>query len=181
MYGSKLPAPSRNLRNQLLDIEPLLTWYSTADFFSAAEWLGPACIFAPDSAELVSFAVKTLEKSGTTFALQGGGHMPIAGAANIDTTGVLISSTNLDQLIISEDLSTVSVGPGNHWVNVYDYLEPYNKIVVGGRMGVVGVPGFLLGGGISFFSYEYGWASANIASFEVRAVPDLTMNTNDID
>lgn len=93
--------------------------------------------------------------------------MPIAGAANINSTGVLLSSINLNQLVLSEDQSTVAVGPGNHWVNVYDYLEPYGKIVVGGRMGVVGVPGFLLGGGISFFSYEYGWSSANIASFEV--------------
>lgn len=101
--------------------------------------------------------------------------MPIAGAANIDSTGILISSTNLDQLIISEDHSTLSVGPGNHWADVYDYLEPYDKIILGGRMGVVGVPGFLLGGGISFFSYEHGWASANIASFEVRKKSTRTL------
>lgn len=116
----------------------------------------------------MAYAVQTLVASGTTFALQGGGHMPIAGSANIDASGVLLSSAGLDQLVLSEDQSTVSVGPGNHWVDVYDYLEPSGKTVVGGRMGVVGVPGFLLGGGISFFSYEYGWASANVASFEVR-------------
>lgn len=115
----------------------------------------------------MSFAVQTLVASGTTFALQGGGHMPIAGSANIDSSGILLSSASLNQLILSDDQSTVSVGPGNHWVDVYDYLEPSGKVIVGGRMGVVGVPGFLLGGGISFFSYEHGWASANIASFEV--------------
>lgn len=115
----------------------------------------------------MAYAVQTLVAFGTTFALQGGGHMPIAGSANIDASGVLISSADLDQLILSEDQSTVSVGPGNHWVDVYDYLEPSGKIIVGGRMGVVGVPGFLLGGGISFFSWEYGWSSANIASYEV--------------
>lgn len=93
--------------------------------------------------------------------------MPITGAANIDSSGILISSTNLNQLTISEDRSILSTGPGNHWVDVYNYLEPYEKMIVGGRMGVVGVPGFLLGGGISFLSYEHGWASANIASFGV--------------
>lgn len=94
--------------------------------------------------------------------------MTVAGSANIDAAGILLSSTGLDQLILSEDGSTVSVGPGNHWADVYNFLEPSGKTIVGGRMGVVGVPGFLLGGGISFFSNEYGWASANIASFEVR-------------
>lgn len=125
----------------------------------------------------MSFGVKTLVAAGTPFALQGGGHMPIAGAANIDSSGILLSSYNLDQLVMADDLSYVSVGPGNHWVDVYDYLEPYNKIIVGGRMGVVGVPGFLIGGGISFFSYEYGWSSANIASFEVseKERPDWTV------
>lgn len=116
----------------------------------------------------MSFGVKTLVDSDVPFAVRGGGHMPVAGSANIDSGGILLSSANLDQLILSEDHTTVSVGPGNHWVSVYDYLEPYGLSVAGGRMGVVGVPGFLLGGGISFFAGEYGWASANIASYEVR-------------
>lgn len=115
----------------------------------------------------MSFAVKTLADSGVKFAIQGGGHMPIAGAANIDSTGILLSSSGLNQLSLSEDGSTLSVGPGNRWGDVYDYLELTGKTIVGGRMGVVGVPGLLLGGGISFFSYEHGWASANIASYQV--------------
>lgn len=118
----------------------------------------------------MSFAVTTIAGSGVQFAIQGGGHMPIAGAANIDSSGIMLSSSGLNQLILSEDGSTVSVGPGNRWGDVYGYLEPTGKMVVGGRMGIVGVPGFLLGGGISFFSYEYGWASANIASYEVSKV-----------
>jgi FAD/FMN-containing dehydrogenase len=93
--------------------------------------------------------------------------MPIPGAANIDSRGILPSSSGLSQIQVSEDQSTVSVGPGNYWGAVYRYLEPLGLVVVGGRMGVVGVPGFLLGGGISFFGSEFGWASANIASFEV--------------
>lgn len=115
----------------------------------------------------MAFGVKTLVASGVPFAVQGGGHMPIAGSANINSSGILLSSAGLTNLDLSDDNSTVAVGPGNHWVSVYDYLEPSGKTVVGGRMGVVGIPGFLLGGGISFFGNEYGWASANIASFEV--------------
>jgi FAD/FMN-containing dehydrogenase len=93
--------------------------------------------------------------------------MPIPGYNNINSSGILITSAGLSQLQISADHSTVNVGPGNRWTDVYQYLEQYGLSAVGGRLGVVGVPGYLLGGGVSFFGNEYGWASANIASFTV--------------
>ena len=103
--------------------------------------------------------------------MRGGGHMPIANAANINASGILISSTNLNILQLSEDHETMSVGPANRWGDVYVYLNATKtgKMVVGGRYGPVGVPGLLLGGGMSFFSYEYGFASANgnVKAFEV--------------
>ncbi|KAF9874233.1 FAD binding domain-containing protein [Colletotrichum karsti] len=80
--------------------------------------------------------------------------------------GILLSSSGLKQLRLSEDRATVTVGPANSWGDVYRYLDPAGLTAVGGRLGVVGVPGFLLGGGISFFSNEYGWASANVQSYE---------------
>jgi hypothetical protein len=97
--------------------------------------------------------------------------MFIPNAANIDSTGVLISSTKLDTLQLSTDLKTLSVGPGPRWGDVYVYLNSTQtgKMVVGGRYSPVGVPGLLLGGGISFYSSEFGFASTNgnIRAFEV--------------
>lgn len=93
--------------------------------------------------------------------------MAILGYANIDSTGVLLSSTNLDQLELSEDKSSVAVGPGNRWGDVFNYLEPHGLAVVGGRMSIVGVPGLIMGGGISNFGNEYGWASSNIDAYTV--------------
>ena len=97
--------------------------------------------------------------------------MPIANAANINASGILISSTNLKILQLSEDHETMSVGPANRWGDVYVYLNATEtgKMVVGGRYSPVGVPGLLLGGVMSFFSYEYGFASANgnVKAFEV--------------
>jgi hypothetical protein len=146
--------------------------YITANtaYFTSSAWLGPACVFEPATSEQLSYAVQTLAQLDTLFAFSGGGHMPIPGYNNINSTGVLIASTNLNQLQISDDHSTVHVGPGNRWSDVYQYLEPYNRSAVGGRIGHVGVPGYILGGGVSFFSNEYGWASANVASFTVRPV-----------
>lgn len=148
-----------------------------SDFFTAQSWLGPACVFAPSSAEQMSYAVKALKELNTPFAIRGGGHMPINDTANIDSSGVLISSSGLSQLKLSDDKSTLEVGPGNRWAAVYKHLEPHQLTIVGGRMGVVGVPGFILGGGISFFSNEFGWASANIAQFDVSHFNPCTQHS----
>ncbi|KAK1147984.1 hypothetical protein N8T08_000500 [Aspergillus melleus] len=153
---------------------------ANTEYYTSSAWLGPACVFEPSTPAQLSDAVQILTNLSTPFAIRGGGHMPIADAANINSSGVLISSFGLNQLKLSEDQSTVNVGPGNRWSNIYDYLEPYGLTVVGGRLGHVGVPGYVLGGGVSFFSNEYGWASANVASFMcvlatgkiIKATPD---------
>jgi FAD/FMN-containing dehydrogenase len=119
----------------------------------------------------MSCAVKNLVRFATPFAMRGGGHMPTPDAANINSSGILISSTNLKTMELSEDQSTVSVGPGPRWGDLYIYLNETQsgKMVVGGRYAPVGIPGYLLGGGLSFFSYEYGFSSTNgnVQAFEV--------------
>lgn len=61
--------------------------------------------------------------------------MPIANAANINSSGVLLSSSGMTQLQLSDDQSTVEIGAGNKWGEVYEYLEPFKLAVVGGRSG----------------------------------------------
>lgn len=99
--------------------------------------------------------------------------MPITDAANINSPGVLISSTNLNTFKLSKDNRTLSIGPGQDWGKVYNYLNGTNLMVLGARQVTVGVPGFLLGGGISFYGYEHGLASTGgkIKAYEVRAIP----------
>jgi FAD/FMN-containing dehydrogenase len=94
--------------------------------------------------------------------------MPIPGYNGIDDSGVLLSSSNLTALSLSSDI--VSVGPGNRWRDVYNYLKPFGLAAVGGRVGHVGVPGLLLGGGISFYSSQYGFASDNVKKYQVRYI-----------
>lgn len=95
--------------------------------------------------------------------------MPISDAASINSTGVQISSTNLKTLKLSEDMQTMSIGPGPRWGDVFEYLDGTNVTVIGGRIPSVGVPGLLLGGGISYFSNEHGLASSEgkIKAYEV--------------
>lgn len=137
------------------------------DFWTPTDYLSPACVFTPNTTIQVSVAVITLTAFNTAFAVRGGGHMPIPGYANI-IGGVLIGLTDLNQVQLSTDKSYVSVGPGRRWEEVYGYLEPYGLVTLGGRVGIVGVPGLLLGGGISFYSNQHGFASDNVIAFEVN-------------
>lgn len=139
---------------------------SKTQFWSALNYNKPACVFVPETAEQAAFAVTTFTLTRSRFAVRGGGHMPVVGANSIGEEGILLSMSGLNTLELSGDKKTVTVGPGNRWRDVYSYLEPYDLTAVGGRVGGVGVPGLLLGGGISFHSSEYGFASDNVALYE---------------
>ena len=103
--------------------------------------------------------------------------------------GIVLDLHHLNALELSEDRETAYVGTGNRWGAVYEFLKPWNLTVVGGRVGDVGVGGFLLGGkfiqlphsvcceeilahgrigGISFISRRYGWGCDNVRNYEVR-------------
>lgn len=82
---------------------------------------------------------------GCSFAVKAGGHGKFAGESSIQN-GVTIDLKKLNHVNISNDRTTVDVGPGNSWLDVYAVLEPLGLTVVGGRASDVGVGGFVLGG-----------------------------------
>ena len=106
--------------------------------------------------------------TSSKFAVRSGGHMPIPGYNSIDQPGILLSTSNLTNLDLSSDHSTVAIGAGNRWRDVYSYLAPSGLAAVGGRVGGVGVSGYLLGGGISFYSNQYGFGADNVVKYEVK-------------
>ena len=80
------------------------------------------------------------------FAVRGGGHSFNPGWANVGPDGILIDLFRMRHLELSPDRKILSVGPGNHWDDVYDFLGSGDQTVVGGRQGPVGVGGLILGG-----------------------------------
>ncbi|GME41707.1 putative FAD dependent oxidoreductase [Neofusicoccum parvum] len=135
------------------------------NYWSTSSVLAPACIFAPRNAEEVAHAVSTLTSFDAQFAVKSGGGMPVDGAANING-GVVVSMANLTSIEVSEDASLIKFGAGCNWDSVYAALLPHNRTAVGGRMGLVGVAGFLLGGGVGFLGNQYGFAAASVVEHE---------------
>jgi FAD/FMN-containing dehydrogenase len=73
----------------------------------------------------------------------------------------------MKKITFLEDKHFAAIEPGNLWYDIYTNLQEHNLAVVGGRVSGIGIGGLTTGGGISFFSNEYGWACDNVISFEL--------------
>lgn len=141
------------------------------------EILNPACVLIPTSAEQVSTAVRAIKAVNGSFAAKGGSHTAIAGANSIDGD-VLIAFSNMTHMRLSDDLGYVHIGPGLRWGEVYNYLEPFDLTVAGGRVAPVGVPGLLLAGGIGFYGNKYGFSANTVTSYEVVLADGSIVNAS---
>lgn len=128
----------------------------------------PACVIRPRNVQQLSTAVTILKQEHDErekrmgkgapeglFAVRGGGHSPIPGAASIKG-GVVIDLGCFCEVIPSEDGSSVVIGAGAKWMDVSKVLDETGLAVVGGRNSAVGVGGPTLGGKIlTFFDCIY--------------------------
>ena len=90
----------------------------------------------------------------------------------------MIATTNLLTRELVNDNTVLRLGPGHTWGEVYDFLGPYERAVVGGRYGPVGVAGLLLGGGVDYFGGQYGWAMNSVRSYEVVLANSTIVEAN---
>lgn len=113
----------------------------------------PACIVRPKTAEDVSKIIRVLEADpNASFVVRSGGHRPGSGHSSI-RGGVLIDLGRINEVSVSEDRTSVSIGTGAKWGEVYEQLDVVGLSVAGGRNADVGVGGLVLGG-------AYRWAMA---------------------
>ncbi|GME28882.1 FAD-binding domain-containing protein [Neofusicoccum parvum] len=71
----------------------------------------------------------------------------------------------MNQVVLSDDNSTVEIGMGMTWADVYEKLQDTGYNVVGGRTVGPGVGGFTLGGGFSWKTNQYGLTCDTVKSF----------------
>ncbi|KAI1171413.1 hypothetical protein F4777DRAFT_591217 [Nemania sp. FL0916] len=143
---------------------------SVASYFSQQQQaVQPACVVSPQTAEDVSTTIRILTSQPDgqcKFAIRSGGHAYWASASSIDG-GVVIDIRALNSVDVHSDTSTVSVGAGAAWDDVYAKLDPLGLSVNGGRGAEVGIGGLTLGGGLSYFSPRYGWTCDTVTRFQI--------------
>ncbi|KAF2198554.1 FAD-binding domain-containing protein [Delitschia confertaspora ATCC 74209] len=143
--------------------------------------LPAACFIRPQTTLDVAILLRVVRYAQSKFAIRSGGHNPNAGFGSVGANGVLIDLQDLDDLSLNSE-EELTTGPGNRWIDIYNFLSNYKLGAIGGRDGDVGVPGFLLGGGMSFFPNLYGFGADNVKSFEIvlanSSIVDANANTN---
>ncbi|KAF5987257.1 6-hydroxy-D-nicotine oxidase [Fusarium coicis] len=140
--------------------------------------LHPNCILQPTTAHDVAAALKVISKQkDCRFSIKGHGHAPAAGFAN-SNGGVTIDMTTLSSVSLNKKSTIASIGAGAKWLDVYQYLNGSGVQVAGGRNGNVGVGGLLLGGGISHFTTNIGWACDKVVNYEVILANGTLINAN---
>ncbi|KAH6842401.1 hypothetical protein B0I37DRAFT_381844 [Chaetomium sp. MPI-CAGE-AT-0009] len=154
------------------DIEvsrPLQLAYTAeqSEYWSAScTALKPSCIIFPRSAAEVAAVFRVLNTNNETFAVKSGGHSPNNYYASVDG-GPLISTQNLDHVLLDPTTGVMDVGPGNRLDGIAKKLQGTGWTFVGGRIGNTGVGGLILGGGLSYMSAQYGWSASSAISYEV--------------
>jgi hypothetical protein len=140
----------------------------------------PYCVIQPHTAQEVSVAMTTLldvEATGDWhIAVRAGGHN--LGYSNNVDNGVTIDLKYLNQTTYDKATNTASLGPGGRWGEVYAELHRLGVIVTGGRDGDVGVGGFLLGGGSSYFIAQHGFGCDSVKNYQVVLTNGSIVNTN---
>ncbi|KAI1079260.1 FAD-binding domain-containing protein [Whalleya microplaca] len=150
----------------------------TESYFSVSAQLEPICIIQPTSAEDVAKIVTTLTHgTACNFAVRSGGHTVWPGAANIKV-GVTIDLGLISNTTYVPETQVAQVGAGSRWREVYSALEPYGVTAAGGRTSTVGVGGFLLGGGNTFYTARRGLACDNVVNYEVVLASGEIINAN---
>lgn len=199
---SQLP---QYIQDLLATVPDCVILQSDVDAFQAAvdySWaqqnreIIPACVVRPRNTHELSKTVAILNKEHerrcqiaggkveSFFSVRSGGVNPGLGASTVKD-GVVVDLGLFSEIVPAPDGSTVTLGTGAKWIDVYKTLDEKGLIVMGGRNAPVGVGGLTLQGkfllilraktnsnhlnkgGISFYSPKYGFVCSNCVTYEV--------------
>ncbi|KAK2753900.1 hypothetical protein FQN54_007259 [Arachnomyces sp. PD_36] len=143
--------------------------------------LTPYCVFSPKNTTTLASGFSIITKHESMFGVRSGGHMPIEGAAST-SEGVLIAMTAFRDLEVYPEPNDynrpyVGFGPGYPWGELYDILGEQGIAVSAGRVYSVGTA-LALGGGLSYFSGDRGWAANDIINYEVVLADSTIVQAN---
>jgi FAD/FMN-containing dehydrogenase len=113
---------------------------------------------AEDAAALVGYA----RDHGHALTTQLTGH----GASAAANGTILVRTTRLNNLNVDPGGRSAGIGAGVSWEAVQAAAAPHALTGITGSSPHVGVTGYTLGGGLSWFGRAHGWAAAHVHSFD---------------
>ncbi|KJA22119.1 hypothetical protein HYPSUDRAFT_41246 [Hypholoma sublateritium FD-334 SS-4] len=123
------------------------------------------CVVEAGTVKDVGAILVILGETRTPFAVKGGGHTTNPGFSS--TPYVHISMYRFSEIKYDDVSKTAEIGAGLIWDDVYAALEPFGVNVLGSRVTGIGVAGFILGGGYSWKTNQYGLAVDNVVAYDL--------------
>ena len=130
----------------------------------------PACICIARSVEHVQIALAYARDNDLTIAAQSTGHLSQA-LPSLEQTLLLKVALDDGEVDVDPVRRIARVKAGTRWGDVVAAVAPHGLAVMHGSSPSVGVVGYLLGGGLSFYGRKHGLAVNHVRAFEV-VTPD---------
>jgi hypothetical protein len=125
----------------------------------------PAAVALPETAEDVVATVRWARDRGLRVAPQGTGHNALAMGSLAHT--VLLKTERMRGVEIDARARRARVEAGVLWAEVTEAAAEHGLAALAGSSPDVGVVGYSLGGGVSWFARRYGLAANSITAVEI--------------
>lgn len=126
----------------------------------------PAAVRVATSVEHVQAAVRYARDNGLRIAAQTTGHLAQA-LPDLSDTLLLRLELHDGEVEVDPVARVARVKAGARWGEVVEAVTPHGLAVMHGSSPSVGVMGYLLGGGLSFYGRAHGLAINHVRAFEV--------------
>jgi hypothetical protein len=137
----------------------------------------PAAVCVATSVEHVQAAIAYARSHDLTVAAQTTGHLGQA-LPSLERTLLLRTALHDGEVEVDPAGRVARIKAGALWGDVVEAVAPHGLAVMHGSSPTVGVIGYLLGGGLSFYGREHGLAVNHVRAFEV-VTPDGTLRRVD--
>lgn len=129
--------------------------------------LRPAAVAVPTSADGVAAVIRAATTAGLRVAAMSTGHGSAPLAETMIDDLVLVRLSALTGVTVDPDARVARVLGGTVWEDVVAAAAPYGLTAMHGSAPDVGVVGYLLGGGLSFYGRKHGIAANTLTAVEV--------------
>nr|AHA12081.1 flavin-dependent oxidase [Streptomyces sp. CNH287] len=121
-------------------------------------------VYCADTRDVVR-ALREVRQRGGPFRVRSGGHS-MSGLSVLDD-GTVLDVSGLDDIQVSEDASTVTVGSGAHLGDIFRALWARGVTVPAGFCPEIGIAGHVLGGGAGILVRSRGFLSDHLVALEM--------------
>ncbi|KAI0521217.1 FAD-binding domain-containing protein [Xylaria bambusicola] len=134
--------------------------------WSSNNWQNASCIVSPQDVQDVARVIGIITSTQSPFSIRSGGHDFNKNHSTVEN-GVIIDMVNFNDITLSVDKSSITVGVGTRWGAVYQALNGTGVSVNGARSPDPAIGGQTISGGSGWLNNIAGPTAASVIAADV--------------